>query len=45
MVKVFLSISQKGDQVFCVSRSKILKKNFIKADITSNDGEKRIINF
>ena len=42
---ILINLTKRGDQVFCISRTKILKKNFIKADITSNDGEKEIIKF
>ena len=42
---ILTNLTKRGDQVFCISRTKILKKNFIQADITSNDGEKEIIKF
>ena len=42
---IFESIKKRGDEVFCVCRSNINKKNFIRADITKKEGLKSIQKF
>ena len=42
---IYINLKKRGDEVFCVSRSTIKKKNFISADITNKIGQNKISNF
>jgi len=42
---IFNTLKKRGDEIFCIARTKILKKNFIQADITNKKDQTKIINF
>ena len=42
---IFETLKKRGDKIYCICRSDIKKKNFIQADITSEDGIEKIIKF
>ena len=42
---IFNKLRKRGDKIFCISRTKILNKDYIKADITSKEGQNEIIKF
>ena len=42
---IYINLKKRGDEIFCVSRSTIKKKNFITADITNKIDQDKISNF